>query len=106
MTSLDLSYSSFGNTGASRLSQAIKANYSLNDLNLSINSIGYAGASSLSEALTANSSLTLLDLNDNSISDAGAGKWMYAYKRRINLISVISKSEIKVVTLTCPKYES
>ena len=95
-----------GAAGAPSLSEALAANSFLISLDLSYSSIGNTGASCLTQALKANSSLNDLNLNDNSISDADAGKWMYAYKRRINLISVISKSEIKIETLTCTKYES
>ncbi|XP_068756016.1 NLR family CARD domain-containing protein 3-like, partial [Montipora capricornis] len=72
LTTLDLSRNSIGDEGATSLSQALAVNTSLTTLDLSCNSIGAEGATSLSQALAVNTSLTTLHLSHNSIGDAGA----------------------------------
>ncbi|XP_068699943.1 protein NLRC3-like isoform X4 [Montipora foliosa] len=72
LTTLDLTWNSIGDEGASSLSQALAVNTSLTTLNLLCNSIGAEGVTSLSQALAVNTSLTTLNLSDNSIGAEGA----------------------------------
>ena len=71
LTTLDLTNTKIGDSGASALSDSLKSNIALKTLILRTNKIGDSGAASLCDSLKLNSTLITLDLDRNpSISDS------------------------------------
>ena len=88
LTTLDLTWSQIGDTGATALTQALSFNSTLTTLDLSHIQMEDTGAAAISQALSSNSSLTKLDLTFNQIGDTGATALLQALSFNSSLFTL------------------
>lgn len=88
VVSVDLSFNSIGDSGATHFARLLEHNHSIEVLNLSQCAITDRGGVLLAEALYANTSLTELDLNSNILSEVTGEAFLVVLKENHFLSSL------------------